>query len=349
VASDSPFGARVHVADAAFLGGPPPRRPRGRSRDAASGGNYFMRHWRGQMSLGRSYWVNSFLLGNLAPVAVMIALGSIEGDNETSLRVNAALSLASVALLGLLNLWSAVGVLRSAANHPERGGRLTWAVAAFLMVAVSLISVFFQLTRKNSLDGYADLAQIAMGHDTIPVLSVKVAPDGLSVLLSGPIGSGSTDQFKRVLDGAWQATTVRLDSPGGRVFEGLGIAREVQRRHLDTFAEGECSSACTLVLLAGHERLITREPHVGFHRASRPGPQGSDRAATRSLVRLYRKAGVNDRFIAAIAATPSTSIWYPTLDQLLDNSIATGIAPDAPPVALAPAPAPAPAGVTRKH
>ena len=268
---------------------------------------------------------------------LLVTLGSIEGDNETSLRAGAALSLLGVLLLGLLNVWSAVGVLRSASNHPERGGRLLWAVVAFLLVASSLIGVFFQLTRKHSLDGYADLVRIALGPDPVPTLKVTVSPDGLSVLLSGPMGSGSADQFKRVMEGAWQATTVRLDSPGGRVFEGLALAREVSRRRLDTYAEGECSSACTLVLLAGHERFVTRDPHVGFHRASQPGPQGSDRAASRHLARIYREAGVNDRFIAAIMATPSTSIWYPTLEQLLDNSIATGLAREAPPPAQLPA------------
>jgi hypothetical protein len=308
-----------------------PSRAAARPRASASRSGYFMRHWRGQMSLGRSYWVNSFLLGNLAPVVLLVTLGSIEGDNETSLRAGAALSLLGVLLLALLNVWSAVGVLRSASNHPERGGRLLWAVVAFLLVASSLLGVFFQLTRKHSLDGYADLARIALGHDPVPMLSVTVSPDGLSVLLSGPMGSGSADQFRRVMDSAWQATTVRLDSPGGRVFEGLALAREVAHRQLDTFAEGECSSACTLVLLAGHERLVTRDPHIGFHRASQPGPQGSDRAASRHLARIYREAGVNERFIAAIMATPSTSIWYPTLDQLMDNSIATGLAREAAP------------------
>ena len=149
MAGDAPFNTRVQVADAAFLGGPPPRRSR--ARDAGRPGNYFLRHWRGQMSLGHSYWVNSFLLGNIAPVALVVAFASIEGDDATSLRAGAALSLLSVLVLGLLNVWSAVGVLRSATNHPERGGRLTWAVVAFLMVASSLIGVSFQLTRKHSL------------------------------------------------------------------------------------------------------------------------------------------------------------------------------------------------------
>ena len=306
-----------------------------RYRPGIPRGNYFMRHWRGQMSLRVSYWVNSFLLGNLAPVALVTALASLEAGNESSLRVNAGLSLAAVAVLTCLNVWSAVGVLRSATNHPERGGRLLWSLLAFVLVGMSLIAVFFQLGRKNSLDGYADLWQIARGHDPIPAASVRLSSDGLSVVLTGPMGSGSTERLRQVLEHAPQATVLRLDSPGGRLFEGGAIAREVKRHGFDTYAQGECSSACTLVLLAGHERLTTRDPRVGFHRASQPGPQGSDAGAMRELVRSYRDAGLSESFIARIRRVPSTAIWYPTLDELLSNAIVTGIAPEAPPAVAA--------------
>ncbi len=302
-----------------------------RHRARAPRGGYFMRHWRGQMSLGVSYWVNSFLIGNLAPVALAIALASLEADNETTLRVNAALTLAGVALLAGLNVWSAVGVLRSAANHPERGGRLIWAMLAFVLVGISLMAVMLQLSRKSSLDGYVDLWQIARGHDPIPPASVRLASDGLSVRLSGPMGSGSTERLRQVLEHAPQATVLSLDSPGGRLFEGRAIAREIQRHGFDTYAQGECSSACTLVLLAGRERLTTRAPKIGFHRASQPGPQGSDAVAMRDMARLYRAAGLSESFIARVSRVPSTSIWYPTLDDLLANAIVTGVAPEVPP------------------
>lgn len=310
-------------------------RARGRQRAPRARGNYFSRHWRGQLSLGVSYWVNSVLIGNLAPVALVIAMSSLEAGNETSLRLDATLSLVAAGLLCCLSVWSTVGVLRSAVNHPERGGRLAWALLAFVMVGLSLITIVIGLSRKNSLDGYADLLEIARGHDPVPVSSVELAPDGLSILMSGPIGTGSTERLRQVLEHAPQATIVRLDSPGGRLFEGEAIAREIQHRGLDTYAEGECSSACTLVLLAGHERLTTRSPHVGFHRASHPGPQGSDVAASNGLMEAYRSAGLSEQFIARVRTVPSSAIWYPSLDELMANAIVTGIAPEAPPVVAA--------------
>ena len=304
-----------------------------RHRPRAASGNYFARHWRGQLSLGIAYWVNSVLMGNLAPVALVVALSTLEAGNETSLRANAALSLVSAGLLCGLSVWSTVGVLRSAVNHPERGGRLLWSMLAFVMVGLTLITLVIGLSRRNSLDGYADLWEIARGHDPIPVAEIALAPDGLSIVLAGPIGSGSSERLRQVLEHAPQATVVRLDSPGGRLFEGVAIAREIQRHGLDTYAEGECSSACTLVLLAGRERLAPRAPHVGFHRASRPGPNGADVAASRGLMAAYRGAGLSEAFIARVRTVPSTSIWYPSLDELMANAIVTGVAREAPPVA----------------
>jgi hypothetical protein len=306
-----------------------------RYRAAAARGNYFSRHWRGQLSLGISYWVNSVLIGNLAPVGLVVAMSSLEAGNEASLRLDATLSLVAAGLLCGLSVWSTVGVLRSAVNHPERGGKLIWSMLAFVMVGLSLITIVIGLSRKDSLDGYADMLEIARGHDPIPVSTIELAPDGLSVVLSGPLGSGSTERLRQVLEHAPQATVVRLDSPGGRLFEGEAMAREIQHRGLDTYAEGECSSACTLVLLAGHERLTTRAPHVGFHRASQPGPQGTDVAVSNGLMESYRKAGLSEQFIDRVRTVPSTAIWYPSLDELMSNAIVTGIAPEAPPVVAA--------------
>jgi len=309
-----------------------------RYRGRATRGNYFARHWRGQLSLGVAYWVNSVLIGNLAPVALVVAMSTLEAGNENSLRLDATLSLVAAGLLCGVSVWSTVGVLRSAVNHPERGGKLVWSMIAFVMVGLSLITIVIGLSRKNSLDGYADLWEIARGHDPIPVATVALAPDGLSVVMSGPLGSGSSDRVRQVLEHAPQATVVRLDSPGGRLFEGVAIAREIQHRGLDTYAEGECSSACTLVLLAGHERLATRSPHVGFHRASHPGPNGTDVAASRGLMRAYREAGLSEQFIARVRTVPSTAIWYPSLDELMANAIVTGLAPEAPPARPATSP-----------
>lgn len=314
---------------------PRPATSASRHRSRAARGNYFMRHWRGQLSLGVSYWVNSVLLGNLAPVALVAGIASLEAGDATSLRVGAVLSLVAVALLSLLNLWSTVGVLRAAVDHPERGGRLAWSLVVFILVGVQLFTLFITFSRKDSLAGYADLWQIANGHDTIPASDVALAPDGLSVRLSGPIGSGSVERLRQVLDHAPQATVLRLDSPGGRMFEGNAIAREVKRRHLDTWAEDECASACTLVLLAGHERLTTRTPQVGFHRASQSGPQGSDGPAVRDMVADYRAAGVPESFIARVVKVPASSIWYPTLAELTDAAIVTGVVPERPPAAPA--------------
>lgn len=309
-----------------------------RHRGRAASGNYVARHWRGQLSLGISYWVNSVIIGNVAPIALVLAMASLEAGNEASLRLNATLSLVAAGLLCGLSVWSTVGVLRAAVNHPERGGKLIWSMLAFVMVGLSLITIVIGLSRKNSLDAYADMLEIASGHDPIPVSTVALAADGLSVEMSGPIGSGSSERLRQVLDHAPQATVVRLDSPGGRLFEGEAIAREIQRRRLDTYAEGECSSACTLVLLAGHERLATRDPHVGFHRASRPGPGGADVAASNGLMHAYRTAGLSEQFIERVRTVPSSSIWYPSLDELMANAIVTGVAPDAPLPAVAASP-----------
>jgi hypothetical protein len=70
------------------------------------------------MSLGVSCWVNSVLLGNLAPVVLLTTLASLEAGSETSLRVDAALSLATEGRRGLIDRVRA----RHRTMDPERDG-----------------------------------------------------------------------------------------------------------------------------------------------------------------------------------------------------------------------------------
>jgi len=96
--------------------------------------NYFIRHWRGELSLPISYWLNATILANVfLGILLMIASGA---ENNFSLRGTAAIAIV-VSLTSLaVGLWSLVGVWQSANMHVDRGGSESWAsVAKFVVVA----------------------------------------------------------------------------------------------------------------------------------------------------------------------------------------------------------------------
>ena len=96
---------------------------------------YVLWHWRGELSLGKAFWL-SWLLVTTILLALWFAI-----------NVAAAAGLAVVPYVfaywmvgALLQLWWWEGVWRSAQHHTERGGKRVWAVLAKVVVILGVIS-----------------------------------------------------------------------------------------------------------------------------------------------------------------------------------------------------------------
>ena len=289
-------------------------------RAAPGDGNYLLRHWRGDLPLGLSYWVNTVLVGALLPLVGRALLSQRFDDGSGSLRATSAMMLAVAATGVAVQVWSVVGTVRSAARHPRRGGNVVLAVLAMLLAAGAFVNTVREVT-ESWLNGQAqELFELARGHDRLPPVDVQVAADGRSLLLLGPLGSGSAERVDAALARAPGVRLVHLSSPGGRVYEAARIAEAIRRRGLDTYVDGLCASACTVALMAGRDRGATPNARIGFHRASFAGVdvlQGDPLAA------VYREAGASPAFLARVASTSSRDIWYPTPRELVDNHVIT--------------------------
>ncbi|MEC8294152.1 MAG: hypothetical protein VX083_11690 [Pseudomonadota bacterium] len=110
-----------------------------------------------------------------------------------------------------------------------------------------------------------------------PVLADKLMVEGDQLIYDtdkGGLASGkeivATDLpvMRRMLKENEGITTLRLNSPGGIVWVGEEMARIVEDYELDTVADGECSSTCVLLFLAGQSRQMTRGSKIGFHQTN---------------------------------------------------------------------------------
>jgi hypothetical protein len=73
------------------------------------------------------------------------------------------------------------------------------------------------------------------------------------------------------------AVKVQLDSPGGDVRVGIEIGKIIQQRQWDTVVFKDavaCASACGLLWLAGHQRLVEIGARIGFHACGRKDTVG---------------------------------------------------------------------------
>ena len=103
------------------------------------GRSYIVRHWRGDLSLPVSYWINSFL-GTIAVSVVFSCVGLLVEPADSPLGFAIAVSVAWLLLI-VVTLWQLVGVWRSAGKHRERSGKAFWARAARFMVIFGFLGL----------------------------------------------------------------------------------------------------------------------------------------------------------------------------------------------------------------
>jgi hypothetical protein len=276
--------------------------------------NYFVRHWRGQLSLPVSYWINGWG-ATLICVGLMLLAGKYLGN--ISVRGKSTAILGLTALLLLTTVWSTVGTWSSAGHHVARGGARIWAVAVQILTVLGVFGTatnFFLYQLPQMREHWL----LASGHDPLGEIDIQLSRDGRALVLSGVFGSGSASKVRAQLEQTPDVTTLVLESGGGRIAEAVDVAQMVRERKLNTYVETHCESACTFIFLAGADRAGTPHAQIGFHRAFFPGMDPDlDAAMTEHMLEEYREAGLSEAFLARVRTTQAQDMWYPTRDELV--------------------------------
>lgn len=302
-AGAAPRPARVHVPEESRRG-------------------YLSRHWHGEMSLVRSYWVNNVLLA--MPLAFVLTglmtWISVKGD---SLQISAIVLLLGVPLLISLDVWCIVGGWRSAGNYLRSDGSLIWGWLARLSLALGAVQLGLSIV-FGFLPSVGQYWSMARGIDPLGQAKFSFSADGRSLKLEGVIGMGDGERLRQLLDSeaAKEVKRVELVSPGGRVREAERMAAALKLHGHASRAVGTCASACTLVFLAGQPRHLTPTGELGFHRAS-TGTYNPvfEELANQQLAKTYSELGLPQPMIDKTLRTPSRSMWFVPREELLSYSL----------------------------
>ena len=295
--------------------------PRTKISAPATKANYFVCHWRGDLSLGVSYWANGFL----AAILIIFAANMIVAmRGQISLRVTALLALIIYALTIVVSMWQCVGVWRSSSKHVSRGGSSGWATAAKVAVVfgvLSWINVFF----NNLLPQSVEMVSILAGDTSIPSYKIQILPGGTEVEFRGGLRAGCAKELEKILFAVPQAKVLHIESVGGRIIEAEAMMKLVRDRNLITYTSERCLSAATVVLMAGKERVIEEGAKVGFHAGTFPGMTSDQLKEMNGIVRsTMQSAGISESFISRVLSTPADQMWYPTYEEMKDAGIITG-------------------------
>jgi hypothetical protein len=292
--------------------------------------NFIARYWRGEYSLGVSYWLFG-LIGNIAVsvlVAGILSLFRTERGYEPRAILSSLVCIWLVIIVFII--WQVAGVWRSAnrliARRRAAGKRAGWATVAKVVVVLGLLSslnTFFT-------SGWPQLIEtsriVFLDDPDIPDYSIRVMRNGTEAEITGGFKYGLTDDFSKILKASRQIKVVHLDSTGGRVGEAIRLNGVLKAQGVDTYVSGGCYSACTIAFAAGRNRFIRKGAILGFHSPAFPGmTKGELESASLDQKQIFIKAGFDKRFVDKALSTPSSDMWKPSDELMAAAEVITGL------------------------
>ena len=282
---------------------------------------FFKRHYNGDYSLARSYWVNNTLVSWFAPLLGLLLLPWLAENFAARFASMGVLLITSFGVVAWT--WAVAGTWASASKHVSRGGSGFWANAAKVMIVLGCLKTFGDVAKISPI--LMEHLEVATGHQLGPTVTLEVLADGRTILLSGGINDGAADQLSKALEFAPEVKTVLLQSPGGWVREGVMLAKVIETHALNTYVGDLCASACTIAFLAGVNRAADPVAKIGFHSVSFIG--GSKGVMTKeegdATMAAYARAGLPQAFIKKIVDTSADQMWYPSHDEMMRAGVIT--------------------------
>ena len=222
---------------------------------------YILKHWRGQLSLAISFWVNIILIN----VGIRIFEVWV---TEAPLFENPVLASQFTITYTFLTLaivypWQIIGLWRSANRHEEEKKRELWPGAVKILVVLGLFIILGNLRAQWSV--YKDLYQIGFGTNEYTDYRVELINDGSLIHLNGRLEFGVSNEVRKLIDENPNVGGIILDSKGGRIYEGRELSRLILINGLDTYTLEGCFSACGTAFISGYKRYLANGANLAFH------------------------------------------------------------------------------------
>ena len=291
--------------------------------------DYWGRHWRGELSLPVAFWFN-FVGLNLLLLLIrpwveqsLIAL-SIDDDP----RLMAQLALLHLAFVyALIYPWQVVGVWRSARCWYWVHRRRFWALASQATVVLALLVTVITGIMSGSV--YRDIVMIAAGPDRYAGYQLTSVAEGELLYFEGPIGYRAARDLRRMLQHMPEVRGVILDSQGGWIAGGRGLAAVIREFNLATYSFNGCHSACVTAFIAGYPRFLADEARLGFHQYAVPfqglRPYSDMSVEQQRDLQTFYQQGVHPAFLARLFQAEHGDAWYPSQRELLAHRVITGV------------------------
>ena len=183
--------------------------------------SYVGRHWRGELSLVTSYWINGVLVCGLLRGAASAIYTVI--SEKASLNTAITLYYVLIAAWICIGIWGAVGIWRSATNTNRRSGHYFWPAVAKGFVVLGLLAAVGNVSTTLT-----DLSRFREALKAPEFSQYKVTRLGETDLIFwGAINDESVQEVMSAL-GDPTISLLRIDSLGGLTVPAGKLGRYVR-------------------------------------------------------------------------------------------------------------------------
>lgn len=276
--------------------------------------SWIARHWRGELRLGISWWINcvalTVVLYWLMPW-IAHASGIRSGDSTSAYTAILGLVILQT---GIIPLWQMVGLWQASDRALHGTDRIF--TARLAQVAAVLFTLF--IATRGLVAGAEQVIAARVAWALGPYrYEVTLLPGAREIEVDGGLGFGVSAAVSELLAGNPDVRRIRLNSGGGALSEGVRLRELIVTHGLDTYSSRECSSACVSAFIGGRFRYLQRGARMGFHlpRNWEPLSTGPVSSLYATELRYFQQRGVPDWFLGNWIRS-GQKFWYPTEFQL---------------------------------
>jgi hypothetical protein len=275
---------------------------------------WVVRHWRGELRLAISWWINCvaltlllyWLIPWIAQASALRSTGSASG--YTAILGLVILQIAIIPLWQMVGLWQAC----------DRTLRTTDSIFSARLAQVAAVLFTLMISTRGLVAGAEQVISARVAWALGPYqYQVTLLPGAREIEVDGGLGVGVSAAVSELLAGNPDVRRIRLNSGGGALSEGVRLRELILAHRLDTYSSRECSSACVSAFIGGRFRYLQRGARMGFHlpRNWEPLSTGPLTSMYATELRHFQQQGVPDWFLGNWIRS-GQKFWYPTEFQL---------------------------------
>jgi len=294
--------------------------------------SYLLSQWRGKLSLGLTLWVNLVALLIVISYTELFVLSKLTANPNQLI----SLTLASLFFTRLIIFpWQLIGLLRAIEfDYLEHKNFMkTRALQGFAVLTVLFTLVYCLEVIQSTLYYIKQVESYSRPGDKV-AYQFSMTEDKQRLFIRGDFDIGITTAARSMIETHPQIKSVVLQSRGGQIYEGRGLAKLFTERGIDTYVHEECSSACTTAFIGGNRRYIGTQGKLGFHQYwvettnyAHFVPFYDLRVEQQRDLALFAARGVGQAFLDRMFDQPANRIWFPDHSTLYDANIVHEIIP----------------------